>query len=301
MEVNAETITTNEVNIIEVVKETVNSLCNSLFDSINNSVFPLLDDIVFINSDITNSSHMNNLIGTSISNGVLILANSLLFAFVLYYAIRLILSYFTGNNIDPPYKFFIKAVLVAIFMNFSLSLCSFLIDSTYQISSFFCALGEDLFGKEISFITFTNELKKTLNVNSDIFSLNGILASTLYISSFSLIINFSLRYVLIKILIILSPFVLLCLINQTTESFFKSWFKCFFSLLILQVIVSIILLLSFTLVNETANPLFNNILLVGAINALLKANEFVKELIGGLGINANIQNGITNIKSMFLK
>ena len=300
MEVSSE-VTTNEVNIIEVVKETINSLCNSLFDSINNSVFPLLDDIVFINSDITDSKNMQSLIGTDITNGVLMLANCLLVAFVLYYAIRLFLSKFSGNTIDSPYKFFIKAVLVAIFMNFSLSLCSFLVDSTYEVSSFFCALGEDLFGKEISFITFTNELKKSLNNNSDIFSLNGILSSTLYISSFSLIINFSLRYVLIKILIILSPFAILCLINQSTESFFKSWFKSFFSLLILQVIVSIILLLSFTLANETQNPLFNNILLVGAINALLKANQFVKELIGGLGINANIQNGINGLKSMFTK
>lgn len=159
--------------------------------------------------------------------------------------------------------------------------------------------GEDLFGKEISFITFTNELKKTLNNNSDIFSLDGILASTLYISSFSLVINFALRYVLMKILIVLSPFVFLCLINQTTEGFFKSWLKCFFSLLILQVIVAIILLLSFTLAKETSNELLNNILLVGAISALLKANQFVRELIGGLGINANISTGISSIKSMF--
>lgn len=161
--------------------------------------------------------------------------------------------------------------------------------------------GEDLFGKEISFITFTNELKKTLNTNSDIFSLDGILASTLYVSSFSLVINFALRYVLIKILIILSPFVFLCLMNQTTETFFKSWLKCFFSLLILQVVVAIILLLSFTLAHETSNELFNNILLVGAISALLKANQFIRELIGGLGINANIQTGLSSIKSMFSK
>lgn len=139
MEETAE-IVTNEVNIIEVVKETINSLCNSLFDSINNTVFPLLDDIVFIDSDIINSSNMQNLLGTSISSGVLILANSLLFAFVLYYAVRLLLSHFTGNSVDPPYKFFIKAILVAIIMNSSLSLCSFLVDSTSQITSFFCAL-----------------------------------------------------------------------------------------------------------------------------------------------------------------
>lgn len=301
MEESTEIIATNEVNIIEVVKETVNSLCNSLFDSINNTVFPLLDDIVFIDKKIVTSSSMENLFGSSGSSGILILANCLLFAFVLYYSVRLMISHFTGNSVDPPYKFFIKTVIIAIIMNSSLSLCSFLVDSMYQISSFFCELGRDLFGREISFITYTNELKENMGSSSDIFSLDGILASTLYISSFGLVINFSLRYVLIKILVILSPFAILCLINQPTEPFFKSWIKSFFSLLILQVIIAIVLLLSFALAKETSNELFNKILLVGSISALLKANQFVRELIGGLGIDSNLQTGISNIKSIFTK
>lgn len=130
----------NEVNIIEVVKETINSLCNSLFDSINNTVFPLLDDIVFINNDIVTSKNIKNLFGDSISEGILILANSLIFAFVIYYSIRLLLSHFNGTIVESPHKFFIKAVIVVILMNSSLSLCSFLVDSTYEISSFFCEL-----------------------------------------------------------------------------------------------------------------------------------------------------------------
>lgn len=298
MEETAETIVENEINIIDVVQETVNSLLNSLFNSINDAVFPLLDEIVFVNKDIAS---MENLFGTSISNGVLILANCLLTAFVLYYSIRLLLSHFNGNRIDSPYKFFIKTIIIAIIMNFSLDICSTCIDTTYQISTFFCELGNEVLDKKISFTSFTSEIQKNLNSGGNIFSLDGILASTLYISSFSLIMNFALRYVLIKVLIILSPFVVLCLINQSSEPFFKSWFKSFFALLILQVIVSIILLISFTLAKETSNLLFNNILLVGAISALLKSNQFVRELIGGLGIEANLQNGILNIKSMFLK
>ena len=106
---------------------------------------------------------------------------------------------------------------------------------------------------------------------------------------------------LIKILIILSPIAILCLTNQSTEPFFKSWFKSFLALLILQIIVAIILLISFTLSKETSNALLNKILLVGGISALLKANQFVKELIGGLGINSNIQTGLSNLKSIFAK
>ncbi len=124
------------------------------------------------------------------------------------------------------------------------------------------------------------------------FSLNGILASTLYLSSFSLALNFALRYILIKVLILLSPFAFLCLINQPTYNLFKSWAKSFFAILFLQIIVSIILLLPFAIMKENSDTLFNQLLLIGAITALLKSNQFVKELIGGLGITANMQTGL---------
>ena len=86
-------ITSNEINIVETVQETINTLCSTLFDSIKNIIFPLLDDIVFIDNDIVESTYMEKLFGTSITSGTLILANCFLTAFVLYYSIRLLFSY----------------------------------------------------------------------------------------------------------------------------------------------------------------------------------------------------------------
>ncbi len=294
-------ITQNTINIVEVVQDTINTLCSSLFDSIKNIIFPLLDEIIFIDDKIIYSTHMEGLFGSSVSSGILILANCLLTAFVLYYVARLMLSHFTGTNIESPWKFFIKAIFAYILMNYSLDICSLLINATYDISLFFCNLGKEILGKEISFLTFANELNKTLNDSFNIFSLDGILSSALSLSSFTLIINFSLRYILIKVLIILSPFIMLCLINTSTTPFFKSWLKCFFSLLFLQILVSIILLLPFAIMKDDVNSYFNKLLLVGTILALLKSNQFVKEFIGGLGIDANIQAGISSIKSAFFK
>ncbi len=298
---NIESTVEAEVNIIETVKETINSLCDSLFTSINNNVFPLLDDIVFVDTDITDSSYMEKLFNSSATSGIIILANCLLTAFILYYAIRLMMSHFVGSHVDAPYKFFIKTIFIAIFMNFSLELCSAFINIAFNASSFFCALGKEIIGKEISFITFTSEFEKILNNNLDIFSLDGILCSTLYISSFNLAITYALRYIFIKVLILLSPFVILCLTNQSTEFIFKNWLKCFFSLLFLQVIVSIILLLPFIIVKESSNMLFNKLLLIGSISALLKANQFIREFIGGIDVNATLPSAISNIKSMLIK
>ena len=279
----------------------MNELCDSLFSSINNTVFPLLDDIVFIDNDITENTHLENLFGTSITSGVLILANSLVSAFILYYCIRLLLAHLTSQAIDHPYRFFIKTILIVVIMNYSLSICTYMINATSLLSTFFCELGNDVFGKKISFITLTNELRKSFDNSFNMFSLNGILASTLYLSSFSLALNFALRYILIKVLIILSPFAFLCLMNQSTEPLFKSWCKAFISTLFLQVVVSMILLLPFAIMKENSNTLFNELLLIGAITALLKSNQFVKELIGGLNITSHIQTGLSRNSKTFYK
>ena len=254
--------TTNEINIVETVQETINTLCNSLFESIKHTIFPLLDEVVFIDTNIMESTYMEKLFGASTNSGVLLLANCLLTAFVLYYCIRLLISHLTNCNIESIGIFFIKAIFAAIFMNYSLDICSFFIESTFELSSFFCELGKDIFNKNISFVTLTNEITKTLDNSFNMFSLDGILSSTLYISSFTLIINFSFRYIILKVLILLSPFSILCTINHSTFPIFKAWLKSFLSLLFLQIIISIILLLPFAILKEDTNSYFNKLLLV---------------------------------------
>ena len=186
-------------------------------------------------------------------------------------------------------------------MNYSLSICKFLISSTSLISTFFCSLGKNVFGKEISFQTLLSILDTTTLGSLDMLSINGILSAILSISSFALILNFAFRYILVEVLIILSPFAILCTMNTSTVGFFKSWFKSLLSLLILQIIISIMLLIPYTLLKDSNDVLLNKVLLVGSIMALLKSNQFVKEFIGGIGIGNNFQSGIAGIRSLISK
>ena len=66
----------------------------------------------------------------------------------------------------------------------------------------------------------------------------------------------------------------------------------------LQIIIAIILIIPYAFMREASQKLFNKVLLVGSITALLKSNQIVKELIGGMGIGTNLQSGISGIKSM---
>ena len=58
------------------------------------------------------------------------------------------------------------------------------------------------------------------------------------------------------------------------------------------------LLIPFSLLKDSNDLLFNKILLVGSIMALLKSNQFVKEFIG---ISTNFQSGIAGMRSLLSK
>lgn len=297
---NEETIT-QEIDITKVILDTINSLCQSLFSSIDNTIFSLLDEITFINSNITETTYFERIMGQNVNTGLLVLANALLVAFVLYYAIRRFTAFFNGHEIESPYKFVIRAIFICIFMNFSLSICSGIIAFSNEISDFICELGYNIFRKNISFSSLINLLSSSSASNFNIFSIDGILTSMVSISSINLVITFTLRYIFAKLLILLSPFAFLCLLNNNTSGFFKSWLKSFLSLLLIQIVVALILLLPFAILKEDSSTIFSKFLLIGSVYALLKSNQFVKEFLNGTGISTDFNSGVNGIKSLFTK
>lgn len=131
------------------------------------------------------------------------------------------------------------------------------------------------------------------NGNINVFSLDGIIKGTLTVSLLNLVFSYSLRYVMIKILILLSPFAFLSLIMENTAHFFRSWYRNVFSLLFVQIIVSIILLLLFSMDYSKAN-LLNKFIYIGGVYALIRANSIVRELFGGM--STSVQSGISRLK-----
>ena len=131
--------------------DTINNIFETLFSSIDNNLYSVLDDITFINSDILHDKNFENLFGTSTSNGILLIANSFLLAFILYYATRYLIAHFTYTQTEAPFSFIIKLVLFGIAMNFSFFLVEIFIDINSNISLSIRNLGENLFHKNICF------------------------------------------------------------------------------------------------------------------------------------------------------
>ncbi len=111
-----------QVDISKLILDTANSLCTNILESIDSTIYPLLDKTVFINEEITQNSYFEKIFGTSPTSGVLMLSNCILVAFVLYYCIRLITSHFSGTEVEPPNRFFLRVILSVIIMNSSLEI-----------------------------------------------------------------------------------------------------------------------------------------------------------------------------------
>lgn len=289
MENNTE-ITTNIIN-------TINTIFQNLFSSIDNNLYKVLDDLVFVNKNILNDKYFSKLFGTSTANGILLIANSLLIGILLYYASKYMMSNFTYEKIENPFQFIFKCVIFGICMNCSFFIIEQILDLNNNVCSLIRGIGEDLWGKDICFTGLITEINDNLSINKnniDIFTLDGLIKGTLTISLLNLVFSYSLRYILIKVFILLSPFAFLSLILNSTANFFKSWYRSLFSLLFIQLIVSIVLLLLFSMDYSKEN-LVNKFIYIGGIYALIRANSIVRELFGG--ISTTIQSGISSLKS----
>ena len=279
------------INIIQ----TINTIFENLFMSIDTSLYEVLDDLVFINSDILHDKYFDKLFGTSTTNGILLISNSLLIGFLIYYAVKFMISNFTFTRIEHPTQFVFKCIIFGICMNGSFFIIEQILDLNFTICNLIRSLGQDLFGRNICFSELISEINKNLDMdkNIDIFSLDGIIKGTLTFSLLSLVFSYSLRYVIIKVFILITPFAFLSLTIESTSYFFKAWYKNIFSLLVIQVMVAIVLLLLFSMDYSKGN-LLSKFTYVGAIYALIRANSIIKELFGG--ISTTIQLGVSNLK-----
>ena len=276
----------NNFNITANIIEAINTILSNLFSSIDESIYSILDDITFVNSDIINDSYFEKILGTSTSNGILLIANSLLFGVLLYYSIKLLFAHFTYQQVENPKQFIFKLIIWGICINSSY----FFIEQFLNIIS---NIGEDLFHKSICFSELISELNSSFNTDSslDIFSLDGIIKASLTTSLLNLVFTYSFRYVMLKIFILLTPFAILSLVLESTSWFFKAWSKNLFSLLFIQIIVAIVLLILFSM-DYSSNNLLTKFIYIGAMYTLIKSNSFVRDFIGGVSttFTQNVEN-----------
>ena len=287
-------------NITQTIIDTINSIFSTLFSSIDNSIYSILDKLVFVDSDVVSNGFMSSFLNGSSNRSLIIIANSLLFAFAIYYCIKLLYSHFVSTDIERPYQFIFKILVVGIFVNCSYFLVDFFIDINFNLSSAINRIGEFAFNKSINFSSLISNLNSIVTIEGstfNIFSLDGIVKGFISFGLLSLIFSYTLRYVMIKVFVLITPFAISSLVIKSTSWFFRTWIKSIFSLLIIQSFVSLILLIIFSI--DYSDDIFSKFMYIGGIYALSKANSYVRELIGG--ISTDLQLGISSLRGIINK
>ncbi len=275
------------INLTELILNSINELFSKMFSSIDNTIYSVLDEVTFINNNILENNSFKKILGESSQDGILLICNSLVFGFIIYYAINYLFSHLTYSKIDSPKQFIFKSIIFIAIMNSSLWICLEIINIISAITDGISYLSQNLFDMQISFSSFIDNINKNLYIQNEsfnFFSIDGIIKSFTSFGLINLVFTYSLRYIMIQIFILLSPFAFLSLISNSSESFFRAWIKIFLSLLLVQILISLILLLSFS-IELTSNSNISKFLYVGIIYALSKANSYIKEIFGGISID----------------
>ncbi len=280
--------------IVNIIIETINSIFSNLFSSIDNNVYSYLDTFTFVDSNIINNSFFEKLLGSDGKNGILYLTDALLLSIIIYYAIRYSYSTFTGNNVEKPTQFVFKMVIVGIFVNCSYFLCEQVLNINYLISGSIQDIGESVVGKDITFSSLIQSLNSVISVGEisfDLFSFDGIIKGFISVGLLNILFSYSLRYIIIQVFVLTAPLAILSLINTSSYWIFKAWARAFFSLLLLQSFVALILIVMLALDSS------NKLLLIGAIYALMRANTFMREILGGVSVD--VSSNISSIMASF--
>ncbi len=282
-------------NLSTTIANTINELIQNLFSSIDNNIYSYIDEIIFLTPSSISNNNFEDLFTTS-SNSILVIANALILAYLLYYCVKLFLAYYSGTQVERPYQFIFKLILCAIIMNSSYFICEQLINITDLITQALQEIGSNFTSKTISFKTLVTELNSVISISGtslDIFSLTGIIKSFCSIGLISLMFSYAIRLIMVKVFIILAPFAILSCSINSFNWFFRSWFRSFFSLLFMQFFITIILIVTLSL--DFSSNLISKFLYVGSIYALTKSNTYIRNLIGG--ISTEINTNLSTLKS----
>ena len=124
-----------DVSLAKTIFEIINTMFSNLFSSIDNGIYTLLNDIVFLDSSAVITDSIQNIFFSDKFN-LLILANILVGCIFTYKIIKIVISLYTSQDTQFPYIYVIKSVTIIISMNCCLFICQQILEINYLITEY---------------------------------------------------------------------------------------------------------------------------------------------------------------------
>ncbi len=273
------------------VLNTIQSMTNQIFTSIDKSLIDVLDRFVYVDESLLRENTIF-IFTSKIEMTMRVIAESLLLGYVIYYLTRYLISRITAVNKDDlenPAIFFVKMVLISIAIFYSTDICKMIVEINSNITKDF---GNNLTTSGLlpTFNRFLHTVNYTLlggEESINIFSLDGIFKGFVSFGTLNMTVSFALRYILIKILIIVSPIMFVSKVFSKTEKIFNAWIKAFISLLLIQHLIAILLVLAGYLKIHYLST-FNKIAYIGIIYALSKSFYIFEKIFGAIAPDVQV-------------
>ncbi len=266
------------------IVNSLNMISEKLFKSVEGEIYEVLDDIVIIGKDILTKEPLKNIFFENDVNGIIIIANSILLFIFIHYIFSILLSFYNGNKVENVYSFVMKMLIITLVVNNSYYICE-------QILSLMELLGNSIneFSKSIinQEVTFTNLKEAILSIKDfmqdDLLSIDGLIKGVVSFGVISILINFSIRYVTVIFLVIVSPLAIACASSGLSRGITISWLKLLFTNLVEQIIVKLVLLIPLSY--KEVNSVMYKIILVGTIYILYRINNFARDFTAQISSN----------------
>lgn len=257
--------------------DNLNVISEKIFKSVDTQIYKILDDIVEIGPDLLTKEPLKNIFFSDKLNGIIIIANSFILFYIIYYILIQLISIYNGKKIPNIYYFIMKVIIIFTLSNNSYFLCNESLDFFKSFSSAINTYGNSITNNNLSFEGLKENILSIDDfMKNDLLTLDGLIKGIISFGIVSVLINFSIRYVVVIFLTLISPFAIISYISGSTSGFFKSWIKMYIVNMMVQVVVKCILIIP--LVYKDINSIMYKIILVGSVYLIYKITTFTKEL-----------------------
>lgn len=271
-----------EQNIIS----NLNLLSNKIFKILEKEVYATLDNIINITPDILNKEPLKTIFTKEETSGVILIANALILFYILHFIISQIISIYNGKNIENIYQFIIKIIIIGILVNNSYFICELILKVFNGLSNAIDIFCKNFIDKDITFSVLKENIYKLKDIDkSDLISIEGLIKSTLSLSSVSILITLSIRYVTVILLLLISPIAIICLCSNITSGFSKIWFKTLFINLSMQIFIKLVILIPIVY-KDTKSSMYK-VILLGSLYLLYKINSFISSIFSKISERKN--------------
>ena len=255
----------------------LNVVFDKIFGSVEKDVFKTIDEILVIDNTIFEKEPLKKILSIDGINYIALIANALIIMYAVYYIFLTFVSMYNGSKRGNIYKFVIKLIVIAILANSAIFLCQLVIEINSGFTFAIDSIGEKIANSNLNFSSLKEKIISIKEyLNDDNLSLSGIIKGMISFGSVSILLSFSVRYVLIIILIFISPIAIICLSSDLTSGIFYTYIRALIINLMMQNIAKLIIIIPLTY--SDTNNLIYKVVLAGSIYIIYKLNMYVKEI-----------------------